>query len=550
LGAATVLEGGVQRAGDRVRINVQLIDAATDEHLWADTYDRRLTAENIFAIQTEIAKAIADALQAALSPEEEERLERQPTSNLAAYEAYIFGRQRLAVETISALTEAIDHFQQAVELDPSFALAYVGLAESYILKFFYSGQLREETLAKAQAAADKALELDDRLGEAHNALAGILEFSGDLEAAEAEYQRALELNPNYTQTYSWYGFVLREKLDRVDEALALHMRAIELDPLSADITVNIADDLSKLGRFEESLRWYEKAIELDPGMAYAHSAIGQHYYLFRGRLDEAIVWMTRAVSFDPERADFPAQLGLTVLNLGDVEGAKYWIHRGIQLSSDSEISETSIGGFTSYSEQVLHLYRGDESSLDDARKAIVDFPKMWPPFVMLLNHELKEGRTAEARALYERVRPELLNDDDLIINRKNYDSVINLALVLIRTGERERADRLLERSLEYVQSDSCLCRGFQVADARIYALRGDKQKALSALQQAVDEGWRMLWWYYLKRDPALESLHDEPEYQAMVAEIEADMATQLARVREMERNGELEPIPEVSVTTH
>ncbi len=126
LGVSTVLEGGIQRAGNQIRVNVQLIDAATDEHLWADTYDRRLTANNIFAIQSEIAKTVADALRATLSPEEQDRLATVPTENLAAYEAYLLGRQRLARETAAAFAEAVDYFQQAIELDPNFALAYVG----------------------------------------------------------------------------------------------------------------------------------------------------------------------------------------------------------------------------------------------------------------------------------------------------------------------------------------------------------------------------------------------------------------------------------------
>ena len=208
-----------------------------------------------------------------------------------------------------------------------------------------------------------------------------------------------------------------------------------------------------------------------------------------------------------------------------------------------------MGQFSIFAMQNLDLYREDESSLDNARSVLAKFPEMGLALAMLRNHELRDGRPAEARALYEQFWPELLSDDDPVIDRDSYRSAIDLALVLIRTGERERADLLLDRSLEYIQTIPRLgYRGYGIDDVQIFALRGDKQKALSALRHAIDENWRVMWWYSLKRDPNLESLHDEPEFQAMVAEIEADMAAQLERVREMERNGELEPIPEVSAT--
>ena len=167
-----------------------------------------------------------------------------------------------------------------------------------------------------------------------------------------------------------------------------------------------------------------------------------------------------------------------------------------------------------------------------------------------LIHEIKAGRYREARAEVETIDPELLNEDSPEIGERNYKLAIDLALILSKAGEQERADRLLESSLQYIKRIPRLGQwGYGIADVQIYALQSDKQKALSALQRAIDEGWRTYWWYYLKYDPTLESLHDDPKFQAMVAEIEADMAEQLARVREMERNGELEPIPEVSATT-
>jgi hypothetical protein len=149
--------------------------------------------------------------------------------------------------------------------------------------------------------------------------------------------------------------------------------------------------------------------------------------------------------------------------------------------------------------------------------------------------------------LYEESYPELLNEGDPTVDGSNWREAIDLALVLSKTGEQEQADLLLNRSFQRIQTLPRLGRyGYGVADVQVYALQGDKQKALLALRQAIDEGWRDSWPYFLEHDSTLESLHDEPEYQAMVAEIEADMAAQLARVREMERNGELEPIPELA----
>ena len=162
---------------------------------------------------------------------------------------------------------------------------------------------------------------------------------------------------------------------------------------------------------------------------------------------------------------------------------------------------------------------------------------------------MRTGRYLEARAVFEKIAPELLNEDSPEINRANTLAAIDVALILSNLGEQERADRLLESSLQHIQQfPRTGFRGFGIDDARIYAVQGDKQKALSALQQAIDDGPRDLWWFDAQYDPTLESLHDEPEFKVMVTEIEGDMAEQLARVREMERNGELEPIAEISAT--
>jgi TolB-like protein/Tfp pilus assembly protein PilF len=535
LGVATVLEGGVQRAGDRVRINVQLIDCDTEAHLWAETYDRELTAANIFSIQSDIAAIVADALRAALSPEEQDRLASIPTENLAAYEAYLLGKQRLTREPAAAAMEAVDYFQRAIELDPGFALAYVGLTHSYALQNYLGSLASEEGLKRAQAAADKALALDAQLGEAYASLAQIKWWKGNAEGAEVAFRRALELNPNYAPAYTSYSDLLRIDFSRYEESLMLVLKAAELDPLSAAVIHRPGHALDALGRFDEALAWLERALQVDPSYAHTYITIGDHYAFVSGKLDEAVVWHAKGISLDPGNPLDSSSLGLLFLGLGDFERAESWIGRSVALGPESS--------WPNFAMHTLHLYRGDETAaLDYARKVFALDPRSVP--FLLRDHELRAGRYAEARALYEKGYPELLKDDDPKVGSINYQAAIDLALVLAKSGEQDRADLLLSRSLQYIQTVPRRGEdGYGIADAQIYALRGDKQKALLALRQAIDEGWRSYWSYSLKYAPNLESLHDELEYQAMIAEIEADMAAQLERVREMERRGELTLIP-------
>ena len=546
LSVATVLEGGVQRSGDRVRINVQLIDCKTEAHLWAETYDRELTAANIFSIQSNVAKAVADALRATLSPEEQKLLDTVPTKNMAALEAYFRGKQSMEKRSSVALAGAVDDFNRAIELDPNFALAYVGLADSYQLQEQYSGLPIDEMLAKAQAAADKALALDDRLAEAYTSLGGIEQLRTNYEAAEAAYQRSIELNPNYVTAYHWYTLLLEGPLGRPDEALEMAKKAVELDPRSPIILLNVGARYAGVGRFDESLAWVHKVIEIDPEFAFGYHWIGLLHWRAEGKLDEAVRWFRKGVSIDPGNPEISGFLGWLSLDLGDLDYAKYWIEKSIELAPESF--------FPNFAMELLHLYQGDRSAaLDYGRRAFETgyyWTRFWSSFAPVRIHEMRAGRYLEARTAFEKIAPELLNADSPTINNSNYRAAIDLAPILSELGEHGRADWLLESSLQYIQQIPRLgFDGYGVADVKIYALQGNKQKALSALQRAIDEGWRASWWYYLKYDPTLGSLHDEPEYQVMVAEIEADMAAQLARVREMERNGELEPIPEVSATT-
>src|SRR5439155_12071166 len=203
LGVSNILEGSVQRAGDQVRVTVQLINATTDAHLWAESYDRALT--DIFTVESEIAKTIADTLRAKLTGSEERMMSKKPTANPEAYELYLKGRFFWNKRTGVDLRKSIDYFDQALAKDPSYALAYAGLADAYVLLSGFGAASPRDSLPQAKAAAEKALELDSTLGEAHASLAqALLAYDFDFAGANREFQHAIELNPNYATAHHWY----------------------------------------------------------------------------------------------------------------------------------------------------------------------------------------------------------------------------------------------------------------------------------------------------------------------------------------------------------
>jgi len=259
LGVMNILEGSVQKANDQVRVNVQLINALTDAHLWADTYDRKLI--DIFSVESEIAKTIADTLQAKLTGSEKQMIAAQPTNDTAAYELYHKGRSLWEKRSGDNIPKAIAFYEQAIARDPNYALAYAGLAKAYILLPFYAGADRRDASVKAKDAALKALRLDLNLAEAHAALGKVLFFSEiDLPGAMREYKRAI--NDSLAA------------LGRFDEAIAEGKRAIELDPLSTVINVDLGETFYYAHRYDEAARQMRKTLEIDPTSFYAHYNLG------------------------------------------------------------------------------------------------------------------------------------------------------------------------------------------------------------------------------------------------------------------------------------
>ncbi len=320
LNVATLLDGSVRRAGDRVRIVAHLVDAATDRHLWSETYDRELS--DIFAIQTDVALQIAGALEAELSPREKNRLLRKPTDDVEAYQLYLRARHSLLELTENSFEAAKRLLEQAIALDPGYAMAYAMLALAYAEEGAgVIGAVTEpaEAYERAREAATRALELDPGLAEAH-AMLGLVKLYHDLDfsGAEREFKHALEINPGSADTLDIYGRML-SGLGRYDEALEVQERAHELDPL--EHRLDRVSTLLRAGRYDEALQPAQQIVENEPGFAHGHATLGWTYLLLK-RSDEGLAALRQAVTLSPRNTMYQAQLGQALAMTGGVAGAR------------------------------------------------------------------------------------------------------------------------------------------------------------------------------------------------------------------------------------
>jgi TolB-like protein/Flp pilus assembly protein TadD len=347
LGVANILEGSVQKPSDQVRVSVQLIHAATDTHLWAETYDRKLT--DVFAVESDIARAVAERLRAKLTGSAEHVLASRPTENPEAHQLYLKGRYFWNKRTTDNLKTAIDFFEKAIAKDPAYAVAYSGLADAHAVLPYYAATSPKDDAGKALAAAGKAVKLDDTLAEAHTSLANALVLNLQFSDAVPEFQRAIELNPNYATAHHWYGELLQND-GRTDEALAELRRAHELDPLSLVINSVLGSTLIVAGQDDAAIDQLQKTIAMDPNFDLAHWFLGQAYE-DKGRVTEAIQEYEKAIKLNSDP---------TVLAS---------LARAHALAGDNEIAGKILADLTNQSKQryvpvyplaVVHLALGNK----------------------------------------------------------------------------------------------------------------------------------------------------------------------------------------------
>ncbi len=359
LGVDALVEGAVERSGDRIRVTANLVQAFPEKHLWAQSYQRDLG--DVLVLQGDIAQAIAREIRVEVAPQEKERLSVYRRVNPEAHEAYLKGLYFWNQRTEEGLNKGVEYFQKAVELDPSCAQGYAGLADAYAVSAYRGYLAPQDGYPKAKAAALKALELDDGDPEAHTALAEVTEmYDHDWAGAEREFKRAIELNPGFANAHHWYALHLDE-MGRMEESIAEIKRASELDPLSMIISVNVAVTLYHARRYNDAIQQIRRALEIDPNYRLAYVALGMVYeqkamyreaiaeyeksvslyegnssppsvvlgraYALAGRREDALRILQQLKTLSKRRYVHPGEMADLYIALGDKDQALAWLEK-------------------------------------------------------------------------------------------------------------------------------------------------------------------------------------------------------------------------------
>jgi len=544
----TVLEGAVQRVGNNVRITAQLIDTATDEHIWAKSYDRQLSMANLFAIQSEISEEITRALKTTLTDAEQSRLAVIPTDSLAAYNLYTQGRDNLYKRRLETLQEAREQFEAAIVLDPDYAEAYAGLAESVLLILNNHQAISpDEAFGIAEASLDKALSLNPELSQAH-ASHGLMKNmawqetrSGPgLEEAEVSLTAALDLNPNNASAWMWFA-TLRDNQRRTEEAIDLYHESLRVDPLGKIPYANLPGMYAQRGQNQEALDLYVKAIEIHPDWPTAYQNLAAHLQGL-GRMDEAVAWGMKGAELTAD------PLGGASMTGAYMEFGEY--QKLLNLFADVTPGHPMYDYGAAMEMAILGDFAGAAEVVERAIDGI-DNPRQFQ-LSLVAGFAMFAGDFDKARKYAELHDPEFAADADPTVTRYNVADLVRYAYILQNQGEGERAYGLLDLALDVVRALPRIgITGHGIRDVQILALQGRTVESLAAFRDAIDEGFRGTvssngW--PLALDPYLGSLRGQPGFEAMVGELEEEIARMQQNVAAAEQTGDWDQLRAATLT--
>ena len=528
LGVANILEGSVRRAGDQVRINVQLINAKTDESIWSKVFDRKLTTDNIFDLQSEITQSIANTLKTQISAKQLDILKERPTGNLEAYETFLKGRQLASKRNASALFEAKVLFEKCIALDPNFAQAYIQLGTVHHLMISYAEGDKKVNRSLAKKYLNKGLSLNENQAEAYALKAIIHENMEEYELAEEAFEKAMDINPNLPQIYHWYGLFHRDRTRDLDKAIAMFEQAKLLNPLSPTINFALGRIHIARGEFDEGKHYLLKTIDLEP--SYPSSYLFMTLcYLVEEKLDSAVYLAVQNVETNGKQGIY----------------FEHYLFPLWYLSMDEELREAHAQFIPKTRQEKLIKYRSRVNSsiyldndLDKAlslvsgedigtKEDIIYLKRDWPTLI-------RE---------YETGHPLVINGEyqfEPTGNGANWDffQFQRYIIALYKTGDSVKADQLWESyALQTSLSGDIEMRwGERIWNnyviLRHEAVNDNITEAMRLFKNFKTEKAFAWLWRWLDQDPALDSIRDHPDYERIMQDWKLEVAKQRENVRE------------------
>ncbi len=512
LGVANILEGSVQRAGDNIRINVQLIDASTDKHLWSEIYDREVTVDNVFDIQTEIAKEIAKTLKASISSKQQLSLDQRPTQNLEAYQAYLQARQLMLSRTRDGLTKAQELLEKAATLDGEFALAYAYLGIVHILKPSYLGLPEGEQNKLVREYLEKAEAIDDKLPEVYLLKFDVYREEQQFEKAKEALDKALELNPNYARAYHWYcqlylgnGFTNKVNVN-IEKAYEMIQKAHQLSPLDPAIIVNMATCQGILGLAEDAFLTVEKGVSIDEEFSHFWLLYWLGYTNL-GRLDSAAITTYKGVQLNGAKDDY----------------IMYYLGSLLSLEMEEELSAE------------LDKFQPTDA-LNKGNKAYI-MGLMNDVFVDDPDNNIDRNWSEQIASTEQWLKSSEIENwgNGYIPNHDMFRNVVDYAYALYRSGDQEKALAFWEKHIDPVKDKLNRYR-YQNGQVDRYGIdyiyleiQGKTEEKIQLLQDLPDQ----FTWFLasMDRDAAYDGIRDLPVYDELLAKGNAALAMQQENVR-------------------
>ena len=535
LRVGTLLEGSVRKQGTRVRITAQLINVSDGYHMWSQTYDREL--DDVFAVQAEIAWEVARMLRVTLLEADMERIAAPDTQSSMAYDKYLWGLQRASQFSVTSVLEAVDYFREATELDPDYAEAHAGVANALGQAYTTSAIPAEALVGEGARHAERALELDSSLSEAHSGQGAVLMARGQAREAEVAYRRALELNPANSVAGLFYGNLLTGQ-HRFEEALALFEQMVERSPVDVILRGYAGWTHDHLGNSEEALASYSRARAIDASNPFGFWGPG-FVYANTGELAASAEWFERAAEVDPIDAELPAWAAIMYLSLDDTASATRAAEKAVELNP---LNTQSLAA-----RALAYVFVGEEDrALEVSRRGLLpDVVRRFGNTIVLLriirNELLASDRIEEAIAIYEAAFPTLETDSPFRSFHAEFPqhpmgevarAAVDVAHLRQLAGDAAGADRLIDLTRAAHARDPYLGYLWQYGPGALQVelplLQGRYEEALQALDALVEGGWSVSWRWEIERNPIYDPVRDHPRYRAIVERLERHVAAQRA----------------------